>query len=76
MSSLSSDPYGAPSGPRGASSDRVTSDRNIDDESDADDPVAAHNQDNALLADDPLEQSSSTKLVASELDGKIQADVV
>ena len=66
MSSLSSDPYGAPSDPRVSSSDRIISDRIVDDESDADDPVAAHNQDNTLLAADPLEQSSSTKLVISE----------
>ena len=67
MSSSSSGPYGPPSGPGASSSDQILSDRIIDDESDGGDAVAARNQDNALLADDPLEQSSSTRSVVSKL---------
>lgn len=67
MSRSSSDPYGVPSDPGTSSSDRDIPDRIIDDESAVDDAVAAHDQDDTLLADDPLEQSSSTKSVVLAL---------
>ena len=75
MSSSSSDRYGALSEPLASPSDRAISGGIIDDENDADDAVAAHKQDNTLLADDPLEQSPSTKLVVLEVCGKSQVDI-
>lgn len=75
MSSSSSDRYGVPSEARASPSDGAISGGIIDDENDADDAVAAHKQDNTLLADDPFEQSPSTKLVVSEVSGKNQADI-
>lgn len=61
MSSFPSDPNRGPSDLRALPSDPVISERITDDDSDADDAIASQTQDNALLADDPLEQSSSTK---------------
>lgn len=61
MSSFHSDPDRGPSDLGALLSNSAVSERITDNDSDADDVVASQTHDNALLADDPLEQSSSTK---------------
>lgn len=61
MSGFPSDPNHGASDLGALPLDSAVSERITHDDSDADDVVASQTHDNALLADDPLEQSPSTE---------------